>query len=70
MNGLLLFQLSVTAASAVVLIASAVVLVAASVVVACKNEDKDDEKNPVTVASVVTKKHLPDLLSHLPLHTM
>lgn len=60
----------VTAAAAVVLIAAAVisVLVAASVI-ACENENKDDEENPVTVASV-TKEHSPDLLSHLPLYTM
>lgn len=63
-------QLVTAAATVVVLIAAAVVciLVAASVV-ACENENKDDEENPVTVASV-TKEHSPDLLSYLPLYTM
>ena len=63
-------QLVTAAATVVVLIAAAVVciLVAASVV-ACENENKDDEENPVAVASV-TKEHSPDLLSHLPLYTM
>lgn len=66
---------SVTAASAVVLIAAAtaavslVVSASAVAVVARKNEDENDEKNPVAVASV-TKKHSVDLLSHLPLHLM
>ena len=64
-RSILFIVYSVTAAAAVVLIATAVigVLIAASVV-ACENKNKDDEKNPVTVASV-TKEHLPDLLSHL-----
>lgn len=65
-----MFQLVTAAAAVVVLIAAAVisVLIAASVV-SCENENKDDEENPVTVASV-TKEHSPDLLSHLPLYTM
>ncbi len=61
--------LSVAAAATVVLITATAavvgVLIAASVV-ACKNKNKDDEKNPVAVASV-TKEHSPDLPSHLSL---
>ena len=64
----ILFYESVTAASAVVLIASAIVLIAASVI-ACKNEDKDDEENPVAVATVA-EEHLVCPLSYLPLHIM
>ena len=51
----------ITAASAVV------ALIDADTVVAGKNKDKDDEKNPVAVASV-TKEHFVAPLSHLPLH--
>ena len=61
--------LSVTAAAtAVVLITAAAVVLVASVIT-CKHKDKNDEKNPIAVASV-TKKHFPDLLSPLPLHNM
>ena len=59
---------SVAAASAVVLIAAAAVSLIEAVIT-CENKDKNDEKNPVAVASV-TKKHSVDLLSHLPLHHM
>lgn len=45
-------QLSVAAATAVVLIASAVVVMVTASVVTCKNEDKDDEEYPIAVASV------------------
>ena len=63
-----LSYISVTAASAVVLItAAAVCLIVA--VITCENKNKDDEKNPVAVASV-TKKHSFYPLSHLPLHHM
>ena len=64
-----MFYESVTAASAVVvLITAAAVLIAASVV-ACENENKDDEENPVAVATVA-EEHLVCPLSYLPLHTM
>ena len=53
------------AATAVLITATAVVLITASVV-ACKNENEDDEKNPVAVASV-TEEHLVCPLSYLPL---
>ena len=59
---------SVAAASAVVLITAAVVSLIEAVIT-CENKDKNDEKNPVAVASV-TKKHSVDPLSHLPLHNM
>ena len=63
--------LSVASASAVVLIAAvasaAAAVLVAGAVVTCENENEDDEKNPVAVASV-TKEHSVDPLSHLPLH--
>ena len=63
---LLRFYLVAATATAVVLIAATAVVLIAISVVACKNENEDDEKNPVAVASV-TEEHLVCPLSYLPL---
>ncbi len=63
------YLLLVAAAATVVLITAAVIVLVAASVIACEYKNKDDEKDPIAVASV-TEEHSNNLLSHLPLHNM
>ena len=64
-----IFRSVAAASAAVILITTAAVVLIAAAVIACENENKNDEENPVAVASV-TEEHLVSPLSYLPLHIM